>query len=276
MIKDKIHTIRDKQVILDRDLAGLYKVEVKYLKRQVRRNINRFPSNFMFQLNKDEFKDWRGQFVTSKSDKIGLRYHPYVFTEQGVAMLSGILRSDKAVDVSINIINAFVAMRKFLSKNANIFTKFQQIDQKLIDHDNNFDKVFKALETEKPKQGIFFDGQIFDAYKFVNDLIKTAKKSIILIDNYVDYSTLSLFCDSKVNIKVYTKNISSKLKLDLEKYNEQYKNITIKEFTNSHDRFLIIDNNVYHFGASLKDLGKRWFGFSKFGKEAFNLLEKLK
>lgn len=278
-IKDKIYTIRGKQVILDCDIASFYKVRTKILNQAVKRNKKRFPEKYMFQLTKKEFENLRSQFVTAKSNTSKRRFLPYVFTEQGIAMLSGVLRSKSAINISILIMDTFVTIRHFLIENANIFQKFQQIDQKLIEHDENFNKVFQAIENKdiKPKQGIFFDGQIFDAYKFVSDLIKMAKKSLILIDNYIDDSTLTLFSKSNAKIAIYTKNISKQLKLDLEKYNSQYKPILIKEFNNSHDRFIIIDDNqVYHFGASLKDLGKKWFAFSKLDKEAFKLLERLK
>lgn len=208
------------------------------------------------------------------------KYLPYAFTEQGVAMLSGVLKSDTAVRVSIQIMNAFVAMRKFISSNARIFQRLDVVERKQIGHNKKFDEIFDALQSKdiKPEKGIFFDGQIFDAYKFVSDIIRTSDKSIILIDNYIDDSVLTLFSKRNKNVQVviFTKEISKQLLLDLAKYNSQYPYVEVKEFTQSHDRFLIIDNKeVYHFGASLKDLGKKWFAFSKFDKEAFNLLDKL-
>ena len=279
-IKNKIYTIRGLQVMFDRDLALLFGVENKVLNQSVKRNIGRFPSDFMFQLSKEEFENWKSQIVTSNSDKMGLRKMPYVFTEQGVSMLSAVLKSDTAVQMSIKIINSFVQMRKFLSSNSLIFQKFDQIEQKLSTHDEKFNQVFEAIESKdiKPSQGIFFDGQIFDAYKFVSDLIKSAKVSITLIDNYVDETTLTLFSKNQnINVTIYTHTISKQLKLDLDKYNSQYKSITIKNFKDSHDRFLIIDEKeVYHLGASLKDLGKKWFAFSKFDIEVFTLLDRLK
>jgi len=285
-IKDKIHTIRGVQVILDRDLAELYEVETKYLNKMVKRNIERFPDSFMFQLTKNEERSLRFQngtlyntedlrsqnaTITNKRGK-HRKYLSYAFTEQGVAMLSGILRSDKAVEVSIKIIEAFVAMRKFITKNAELFIRLDSVDRKLIEHDEKFEQVFDALEVQEPKQGVFFDGQIFDAYKFVSDLIRKAKKRIILIDNYVDDSVLTLFSKNNVEIMIYTK-INKRLKLDVKKFNSQYGKIILKDFDKSHDRFLIIDDCIYHFGASLKDLGKKWFAFSKLQKESFALLE---
>ena len=278
-IQSKIHTICNQQVLLDSDLAILYQVETKAFNQAVKRNIKRFPENFRFQLSQYEFENLTSQFVTSSVKHGGRRYLPYAFTEQGVSMLSAVLKSDIAIEVSIKIIDTFVNMRKFLLSNASIFQRLDNIEHKLLKHDENFRKIFNAIEDKsiKPSQGIFFNGQIFDAYKFINELIKSAKKSIILIDNYIDETTLTLF--SKIpNIKVtiYTKNISKQLELDLKKYNQQYKNIELKEFKNSHDRFLIIDDiEIYHIGASLKDLGKKWFAFSKFDKDSFGLLERL-
>ena len=279
-IKDKIFTIRSVQVMLDRDLAELYGVETRILNQAVKRNIERFPKKYMFQLTKKEVQDWMSQIVISNKEIKGIRKMPYAFTEQGVSMLSAVLKSETAIKISIQIIDAFVSMRKFISQNAGLFQRVESIEQKQIQYDKNFDKIFNALEDKsiKPKQGIFFNGQIFDAYKFVLDLIKTAKKQIILIDNYIDENTLLLFSKLKnIEVIIFTKEISKKLKLDIRKYNSQYKPISIKEFKNSHDRFLIIDKSrVYHFGASLKDLGKKWFGFNKFEIDAFNILKKLK
>lgn len=213
MIKNKIHLIRDKQVILDKDLAELYEVDTKVLNQTVKRNKERFPEDFMFQLTKKETISLRSHIVTTK--KGGRRYLPYAFTEHGITALSGILKSKKAIEINIQIIRAFISMRKLISQNSNIFQKFQQIDQKLIEHDHKFSKLFNSMKIEKPKQRIFFNGEIFDAYKFINNLIKTAKNEILLIDNYIDYTTLSLFCNSKSKVIIYTKNISDKLKLDL-------------------------------------------------------------
>ena len=194
-------------------------------------------------------------------------------------MLSSVLKSKVAIDVNIAIFRAFAKMREFLLANATIFQKFNYIEQKLLQYDKNFERVFKAIENKdiQPKQGIFYDGQIFDAYIFISDLIKSAKKSIVLIDNYVDETILTLFSKNQnIDVKIFTKNINKQLKLDLEKYNSQYKPIKLKRFDKAHDRFLIIDNkDIYHFGASLKDLGKKWFAFSKFDMKAVEILGKL-
>jgi hypothetical protein len=277
-IKSKIYTIRGLQVMLDNDLAMLYEVETKRLNEQVKRNNDRFPSDFRFQLTENEFENLMSQNATSRLDWGGRRKLPYVFTELGVASLSGVLTSKKAVEVNIQIMRAFVAMRRFIASNAQIFQRLDRIEVKQIEFNNNFKEVFNALETKKPTQGIFFNNQIFDAYKFISDIIRTAKTSIILIDNYVDDTVLTLFSKRNKDVKVtiYTKEISKQLELDLKKHNSQYPLITIKEFTRSHDRFLIIDDSdVYHFGASLKDLGKKWFAFSKFDKTAFKLIDRL-
>ena len=277
-IKDKIHTIRNYQVMLDRDLAELYHVETRRLNEQVKRNIERFPEEFMFQLSKEEFENWKSQFATS-NDKMSLRKIPYAFTEQGVSMLASVLKSKVAIDISIQIIKAFVNMRKLISQNIPMFERFERIEQRLNIHDESFDKLFEALEnkTLKPKQGIFYDGQIFDAYVFINDLLKLATNEIILIDNYIDETVFTLFSKyPNIKIKIYTKTISKQLKLDFQKYQTQYQNIELKEFKNSHDRFLIIDKKeIYHIGASLKDLGKKWFAFSKFEIENLKILEKI-
>jgi hypothetical protein len=284
-LKNRILTIRGLQVILDRDLAELYDVKIKRLNEQVKRNIERFPESFMFQLTDAEYSYLRSQFATiEKGRGTHTKYLPYAFTEQGVAMLSGVLKSDTAVKISIKIISTFVAMRRFLSKNSGIFPRIDNIERKQIQFQIetglNFKKVFDAIESKgiRPEKGIFFDGQIFDSYKFVSDIIRSADKSIILIDNYIDDSVLTLFCKRKNGVKVtiLTKEISRQLSLDLAKYNLQYPSIELREFKHSHDRFLIVDNKeVYHIGASLKDLGKKWFAFSRIDKEAFRILDRL-
>ncbi len=277
-IKSRIYTVRGMQVMLDADLAELYNVETKALNQAVKRNRERFPEIFMFQISLQEFDNLKSQIVTSSWG--GRRNLPHAFTEQGVAMLSGVLKSEIAVKVSIQIMSAFVTMRKFISSNAQIFHRLDAVEIKQIEHDKKFDDIFDALQSKdiKPEKGIFFDGQIFDAYKFVSDIVRTAYTSIVLIDNYIDDSVLTLLSkrNKNVQITIFTKEISKQLLLDLAKYNLQYPSIEIKEFKQSHDRFLVIDNKkVYHFGASLKDLGKKWFAFSKFDKEAFKILDKL-
>ena len=255
--------------MLDRDLAELYGVEVKHLNRQVRRNIKRFPEEFCFQVEKKEFQNLKCHFGTSRWG--GRRKPPIAFTEYGVAALSGVLKGERAIEVNIKIIRAFVEMRHFIQNNANIFQKFQQIDQKLLTHDENFNQIFKAIESKQltRTQGIFYDGQIYDAYKFIKDLVNSANESIILIDNYINEDTLTLLSNKNKNvkIKIYTKKITKELKLAQDKFNQQYGNLEISQFTRSHDRFLIIDNQTYHIGSSLKDAGKKWFAFSKMNLE---------
>lgn len=278
-IQSKIYTIRNQQVMLDKDLAHLYNVETRALNQAVKRNIERFPIDFMFQLTDSEIELLVSQNVIPSKKYLG-GYRPYAFTEQGVSMLSGVLKSDTAVRVNIEIMRAFVAMRKFISSNAQVFQRLDTVERKIIEHDKKFEELFDAIQSKdiKPNKGIFFDGQIFDAYKFVSDIIRTANKSIILIDNYIDDTVLTLFSKRNKDVKVtiFTKEISKQLSLDLTKYNAQYPHIEVNEFKQSHDRFLIIDNKeVYHFGASLKDLGKKWFAFSKFNKDAFKIIDKL-
>ncbi|MFC1510564.1 ORF6N domain-containing protein [Candidatus Omnitrophota bacterium] len=284
VIQKKIATARELQVMLDSDLAEFYGVETRTLNQAVKRNIERFPKDFMFQLTKEEAKNLMSQFVTSSSGYGGRRKLPYVFTEQGVAMLSAVLKSETAVKMSILIMNAFVVMRKQIASNAQMLPRLESLEKRQMKHemktDQKFERVFKALENGDvdPKQGIFFEGQVFDAYIFVSDRIRKAKKSIVLIDNYVDDSVLTLFIKRKkgVSVEIFTKVISKQLALDLKKHNEQYPEITIKEFKGAHDRFIILDRqDVYHIGASLKDLGKKMFAFSKLDKQAFKILEKL-
>jgi len=277
-IQNKIFTIRGVQVILDRDLATLYQVETKVFNQAVKRNIQRFPQKFRFQLTKEELQNLRSQNVTFK-ENLTTKYLPYAFTEFGVSMLSAVLKSNIAIEISIKIIESFVNMRKVISSNTLMYQRFERIEQRLSIHDENFEKIFKAIadKSVKPEQGIFYNGQIFDAYIFINDLVKSAKHSILLIDNYIDESTLTILSKNQnINITIYTSKISRQLNLDIKKYNQQYKKIELKKFNVSHDRFLIIDEKeIYHIGASLKDLGKKWFAFSKMDIDSFEIIGKL-
>ncbi len=298
-IENMIFTIRGVQVIVDRDLAMLYGVETKRLKEQVKRNINRFPDDFMFQLTIEEAKSLRSQIATmnpipSRSQFATLdtgrghniKYQPYAFTESGVAMLSGILRSEIAVDVNIRIMRAFVGMRRFLASNAQVFQRLEVIEHHQLEisahqlqTDHQIEEIFNRLDQESlvPQQGIFFDGQIFDAHTFVSDLIRSAKKRIVLFDNYVDDTVLALLDKRKKNVEaeIYTKAVSRQLSLDIARHNAQYRPIAVTVFDRTHDRFLCIDNTVYHIGASLKDLGKKWCAFSKMGMPASELTNKI-
>lgn len=282
-IENKIYAFRGVQVMLDSDLAELYGVETKRINEAVKNNQDKFPEEFFFELNDEEFEILRSKISTAKFAKT--RTNPKVFTEQGVYMLATILKSKVSSQVTVTLIKTFASMRRFLLSNASIFQRLDNLEIKQIKNkleaDENFNKIFNAIEEKgaPQKQHIFYDGQIFDAYLFVSDIIKSAKSSIKLIDNYVDESTLVLFTKRKANVsmKIYTKEISKQLQLDLQKHNAQYPKIEIKKFELSHDRFLIIDEaEVYHFGASLKDLGKKWFAVSKLEIENLNIMEKLK
>ena len=280
-IQNFIYNFRQKPVILDRDIAAIYNVETRILNQAVKRNTERFPEEFMFQLSNEEFEIWKSQIVMSNEDKKGLRRPPYAFTEQGVAMLSAVLRSGIAIRVSIEIMNAFVEMRKILTLHSGLIQRVQSVEMKQLEYDDKFEKVFQALESDNhtQKQGVFFDGQTFEAYVFIADLIKTAKKSIELIDNYIDEAVLVLLTKRHKGVKaiIYSKLVSKALKLDLDKHNSQYEPIEIKIFDKSHDRFLIIDDEkVYHIGASFKDLGKKWFAFSLIEKDSVTVIEKIR
>lgn len=271
IIEDRILSIRNAQVMVDRDLAKLYGVETKVLNQTVKRNIERFPERFRFQLTEYE----KNELVT-KCDRFERLKHssvcPFVFTEQGVAMLSSVLRSDTAVSVSIQIMDAFVTMRRFLVSNAQVFQRLETIEfhqlemqQHQKQADKRIDEIFEKFEEkESVNQGIFYDGQVFDAYVFVSDLIKKAKKTIVLIDNYVDETVLAMLDkrESGVDATIYTGQISRQLELDINRHNAQYPPINVTVFRHAHDRFLIIDDEVYHIGASIKDLGRKWFGFT--------------
>ena len=277
-IQNRIFTIRGVQVILDSDLAEMYQVPTGRINEQVKRNLERFPDDFMFQLSISEWQNLKSQNAIASWG--GRRTRPFVFTEQGVSSLSGILKSDVAVKVYITIIRAFVEMRKFMIHKAAIFQRIENVEQKQLQADLKIDHILSALEDKSisPKQGVFFNGQIFDAWIFISQLVKSAERSLILIDNYVDESVINLFLKRKEGVaaEIYTANLTATLKTDLEKHNKQYSPIDIKVYRNAHDRFLIIDEkHVYHIGASLKDLGKKLFGFSKMNIDANLLIENL-
>ena len=272
-IESRIMSIRGRQIMLDRDLAELYGVETKVLNQAVKRNIDRFPERFRFQLTKEEMNE-----LVTNCDRFNILKHstarPYAFTEQGVAMLSTVLRSETAIRMSIHIMDAFVAMRRFMTTNSEVFRRLSTMEYhqlEMLQHqqktDKRIDEVFRRLDegNAKPKQGVFYNGQIYDAYTFVSDLIKSAKKQIILIDNYVDETVLTLLDKRELGVTaiIYTQQISRHFQLDIDRHNAQYAPIAVETFRLSHDRFLCIDDDVYHIGASIKDLGKKWFGFSK-------------
>ncbi len=279
VLKNKIYSIRGFQVMLDRDLAELYGVKPIKLREQVKRNINRFPEDFMFQLSEDEVNFMVSQNAIPSKQHLGGSL-PYVFTEQGVANISSVLTNKIAIEINIKIMRAFVQMRKIISDNSLMFQRLDSLEQKQFKTDEKVDAVLNALESKelRPKQGIFYDGQVYDAYVFISDLIKSAKSSIVLIDNYCDDSVLTLLSKRDINVqaKIYTKNITKQLKLNINKHNKQYPKIELIKFNSSHDRFLILDSKyVYHIGASLKDLGKKWFAFSKFEIDTLEILTKL-
>lgn len=268
------------QVMMDSHLAEIYGIETKILNQAVKRNVERFPDSFRFQLNINEYEHLRSQFVTSSEEHGGRRYLPYVFTEQGVAMLSAVVRSETAMQVSIRIMSAFVEMRKLMVNHAGLFQRMDRVEQKLLVNDEKFEQIFRALDGPglQPTQGVFFDGEVFDAFTFVADLIRKADRSIALVDNYIDDSVLTLLSKRKsdVVITLYTRSVTKQLALDVEKFNAQYPPVEVKELKESHDRFLIIDEDeIYHIGASLKDLGKKWFAFSRLDVGTIDLLIRL-
>ena len=309
-IESLIRTIRGQQVLLDSDLAILYGVETKRLNQQVKRNIERFPEDFMFQLTQKEVicsrsqiatlnkgTNLRSQIATSSqevslksqivtSSHGGVRYLPYAFTENGIAMLSSVLRSPIAIQVNIRIMRAFTAMRQFIASNAQIFQRLDVMEQNQlaltahqVETDHKLEEVFCRLDSGNvhPHQGIFYEGQIFDAYTFINDRIREATTRIILIDNYIDDSVLTMLAKraDKVIATIYTKKPSAQLQLDIQKHNAQYPPIEVINFNRSHDRFLCIDETVYHLGASIKDLGKKWFAFNRMEMNTNELLQRM-
>lgn len=268
-IKNMIYTFRDQQVMVDSDLAKLYQVTTGNLNKAVKRNLSRFPEHFCFQLTEHEYKNLRFQNGSSSSNNNygGRRYMPYVFTEQGIAMLSAVLKSDIAVEVSVKIMNSFVEMRRFLLSNQELFSRLDRIEIKQLETDRKFEEVFNyiAANTEV-KQNIFFNGQIYDAFSFIVGLIRKAKKKIILIDNYVDVYTLNILCKKNqgVDVVIATAGKGSLSAKDIIKFNAQYSKLSVKTTTDFHDRFLVIDKTeVYHIGASIKDAGKKSFGITK-------------
>lgn len=271
-IEERIYCIRGKQVMIDKDLALLYGVKTKRLNEQVKRNIERFPEDFMFQLTTEECS--RSQIATLNPEQgQNLKYLPYALTENGIAMLSSVLRSETAIAVNIKIMRTFTQIRKSLYRESNLVNRVELIEYNLsdmrkllIETTDKVDSVFESMKGSStlPVQGIFFDGQIYDAYTFVADLIRKASRRIVLIDNYIDDTVLTLLDKRSPNVDatIYTEKLSKTVQLDISRHNSQYAPIEIKTFTKAHDRFLIIDNDVYLIGASIKDLGKKWFGFT--------------
>lgn len=295
-IKNLIYTLRGKQVMLDSDVAMLYHYPTKRINETVNRNKQRFPQNFCFQLTDEEYEILRCQNValnenmedSSLRSQIATlkenpgrgkhrKYLPYVFSEQGIAMLSGLLKNDIAIQVSINIMNAFVEMRKFLMRNGQIFERLTSVEHKLLEHDKKFDEVFNQLQQEENiRQKIFFEGQIYDAYSIIVDIIRKANSKILIIDNYVDDSVLKMLTKKSkhVEVVILTSNKSNIQQIDIQKFNKEYPILKVAKTNKFHDRFIVIDNKVmYHLGASIKDLGKKCFGINKI--EDIEIIEKI-
>ena len=278
-IKNLIYTIRGKQVMLDSDVARLFDYATKDLNRNVKNNIERFPEYYCFQLTEEEYKSLRCKIFTLNENGRGQhrKYLPYVFTEYGITMLAGLLKSDIAVNVSIKIVNTFIEMRKFLIQNGQIFERLTNIEYKLLEHDKKFNEVFNQLQVEENiKQKIFFEGQIYDAYSLIIDIIKKANKKILIIDNYIDDSVLKMLTKKNNNVEVVilTSDKSNIQQIDIQKFNKEYPILKVAKTNKFHDRFVIIDNEeMYHLGASIKDLGKKCFGINKI--EDVEIIEKI-
>ena len=267
-IERVIYTFRGVQVMLDRDLAKMYNVETKVLNQAVKRNSGRFPERFMFQLSKEEFDNWKSQIVTSnmmsqseiESFKMAVRRAPYAFTEQGVAQLSAVLKSDTAIEVSIRIMDAFVAMRRFISANAEMFQRIERLESHQTSTDEKVEHIMKRMDELAPAitpEQIFATGCVWDAWDYVSQLVRSAKQRIVLIDNFVDERVLTLLTKRAAGVSATIHSrYTQQFKLDLEKHNEQYEPIEFIQIPHkSHDRFLFIDDNVYLLGTSIKDMG---------------------
>jgi hypothetical protein len=275
-IKSLIYFVQNQQVMLDSDLAALYQVETKVLNQAVKRNSLRFPEKFCFQLTNEEYEVLKSQIVTSNLDnendskRGGRRTMPYVFTEQGIAMLSAVLRSDIAIHVSIRIMETFVEMRRFISSNAILFEHIANVELRLLEYakktDAKLDEIFEYINDRREQdQKIFFDGQIYDAFSIIAKLIQKANASIILIDGYVDGNTLDLLSKKKQNVKatVYTNANTRLTKTEISAFDTQYPSLDVRYTKAFHDRFLILDNSTaYHIGASIKDAGKKCFAIN--------------
>ena len=265
----RIYMVRGTQIMIDLDLASLYGVENRSLRQTVRRNIDSFPEDFMIRLTSDEANGLIAKGVSQSVIPPGYNTggaEMFAFTEQGVAMLASVLKSEKARKISIEIMRAFVAMRQFLISNAQVFQRLDRLEIRQLETDNKIEQVFAMMDegSEENKQCIFFEGQVYDAYDFICNLIKGATKRIILVDNYLDHSVLTMLDKREpgVDATIFTQKPGDQFKLDIAKHDVQYPPIPVWIFKMSHDRFLIVDNRVYHVGASIKDLGKKWFAVS--------------
>lgn len=261
-IVNMIYEIRGKQVMLDSDVAMLFGYKTKELNRNVRNNINRFPENYCFQLTEEEYNSLRCKFFTLKNSRgQHKKYLPYVFTEYGITMLAGILKSEIAISASLKIVDTFISMRRYISSSL--------LEQKYINNQvmKNTEDIkllqesFKQFDKNKQLNNLFFEGQIYDAYSLLIDILSSASKNIIIIDNYIDKKFLDICSKINTSFTIYTSKINEN---DLYKYNEQYSNIEVIISNKFHDRFIILDNEIlYHYGASFKDLGKKCFCISK-------------
>ena len=279
-----IKTIRGVQVMLDRDLAKLYGVETGALNRQVKRNEERFPEDFMFRLSAEEWENLKCQFGISSWG--GDRQVPFAFTENGIAMLSSVLRSPTAIEVNIRIMRAFSAMRKFIVANAQVFQRIEAVEKRQIATDAKVDAILERIDaSETPIRGIFYDGQLWDARTLVLKLISSARRSLILIDNWATPEVLDLFAKKRAGVKVtiftsehYDKNHVPRHKIsdaDIKTFNAQYPKLAVRYNESFHDRFLIVDDKeLYLIGASLKDLGRKCFGFTKMDKGEIRRIKK--
>lgn len=269
-IKMLIYNVRDRQIILDKDVAYLYGYETKKINQAVKRNINRFPERFCFQLTSDEYDFLRSQNGTLKNIDVGTgkhrKYLPYCFTEQGIAMLSGMLKNEIAVEVSVNIMDAFVEMKKFITANSDVFRRLITVEYKLLEYDSKFDQIIRKLESkEQAKEKLFYNGQIYDAYNLIINILNKAVKEILIIDNYINNKTLEIISSKQVGVDVVLIGENNILKgIDIQKFNAQYGELKIIKSNKFHDRFIIIDRKeLYHIGASIKDLGTKCFGITK-------------
>ena len=287
-IEKLIYVIRDKQVMIDSDLAMLYQVETGALNRAVKRNIKRFPDDFRFQLTMEEYENLKCQIGISSLNENGYggrRTLPYVFTEQGISMLASVLHSDIAINVSIGIMRAFVEMRRFIANNALLFERISNVELKQLEYqkqtDEKLEQIFEYIsEHEEASQKIFFDGQIYDAFSLIVSLIQKAEKEITLIDGYVDVGTLNLLAKKNegVSVTVYTHQRTRLSNIDVANFNAQYPALEVKYTSVFHDRFLILDGKTaYHIGASLKDAGKKTFGITLINDESItkDILQRL-
>ena len=276
-IENMIYEIRGKQVMLDSDLAMLFGYETKQLNRQVLRNINRFPENYCFQITDAEYISLRCQNGTLKNGRGEHRkYLPYVFTEHGITMLAGILKSEPAIEMSLRIVDIFITMKNYINTSLIEQKYFNELTIKNTEDIKLLQESFDKLNIKESNNHIFYEGQIYDAYSLLIDILSKAKKEIIIIDNYAGKKLFDIIRNINVKVKIYTENIDN---ISKEKYEKQYSNIEIITTNIFHDRFIIIDNRVlYHSGASFKDLGKKCFAITKMEDNSIlkELLDKLK